>query len=170
MDVSQKICHNNWINYTVAHRAVTKQSLDFGWSLYSEVSYNNFCITFPIKIHPDITSSIERVWTTVPKSIVKLLNPWDLHGEPRDAAEGIGRFPGSTGCCLMPVSPPASVSSWVQENQMANNAGKWHLFFPRPQELLQFPKSTCVLWDGTSTGPPAFLHVAQNRSVISCCS
>ena len=31
------------------------------------------------------------------------------------------------------------------------------------QELLQFPKSTCVLWDGTSTGPPVFLHVAQNR-------
>ncbi|KAK7101216.1 SCL-interrupting locus protein homolog [Littorina saxatilis] len=32
-----------------------------------------------------------------------------------------------------------------------------------PDELLQFPKSTCVLWDGTSTGPPTFLHVAQNR-------
>ncbi|XP_076463216.1 uncharacterized protein LOC143295414 [Babylonia areolata] len=31
-----------------------------------------------------------------------------------------------------------------------------------PQELLQFPKSTCVLWDGTSTGSPVFLHITQN--------
>ncbi|KAK7495946.1 hypothetical protein BaRGS_00012936 [Batillaria attramentaria] len=34
---------------------------------------------------------------------------------------------------------------------------------PEEQQLLQFPKSTCVLWDGSSTGQPVFLHVAQHR-------
>ncbi|KAL8584582.1 hypothetical protein ACOMHN_002312 [Nucella lapillus] len=56
-----------------------------------------------------------------------------------------------------------NVPEYLRSAQFTNHGASSHGRGTESQELLQFPKSTCVLWDGTSTGPPVFLHVAQNR-------
>ena len=42
-------------------------------------------------------------------------------------------------------------------------------FYRQHKTMLRFPKSSCILWDGTSTGPPCFLNISYYRLADLVC-